>query len=167
MDTLTALFQTKSDLAWFPPQWTHTFYLVKGFFGLVSLLLLVFHMSITWDHVVKKGTKGQVLRYLALLFYTGVVSGSTVEQLHENQPIHYRNLGVLVAILVTIVAMIISIREDKEREKKANAPRKPEPEHLQGRHLRLYVQAPHQDRHGPTGCVCGPDGVYRKGANQG
>src|SRR5438270_13708240 len=121
MDTLVALVTNTGDVSWFPPEWTHGFYLVKGFLGLVSLLLLVFHMTITWNHVVTKGTKGQVLRYLALLFYTGVVSGSTVEQLKEGQPIHYRNLGVLVAILVTIAAMVTSIREDLEREKKANA----------------------------------------------
>lgn len=110
------LFQA-DGVSWFPPQWIHIFYLVKGTLGLVALVLVVWHMSHTWDKVTTYGTKGQVLRYICLLLYTAVVCGSTVEQIHLKNEIHYINLANFVVITVTIIAMLVSITEDQEREK--------------------------------------------------
>lgn len=111
------LFST-DGVTWFPPQWIHIFYLVKGSLGLVALLLVVWHMSHTWGEVTTNGTRGQVLRYISLLLYTAIVAGSTVEQIHLNNEIHYLNLANFVVITVTILAMLVSIHEDQERDSK-------------------------------------------------
>lgn len=105
-------------VSWFPPHWIHIFYMTKGCLGLVALLMVVWHMSHTWDHVIANGTKGQVLRYICLLLYTATVVGSTVEQIHVTNEIHYLNLANFVVIIVTILAMLVSITEDQERDKK-------------------------------------------------
>jgi hypothetical protein len=104
------LFLKPDGVSWFPPQWIHIFYLVKGSLGLIALLLVVWHMSHTWDKVTTYGTKGQVLRYIcSAALHRDSGSGSTVEQIHLRNEIHYINLANFVAILVTIVAMLVSI----------------------------------------------------------
>lgn len=101
---------SSDDASWFPQDRAHDFYVVKGLLATLAVILILVHMASTWRHITNTG---QRLRYLALLvLVTAVASGST-EQLATNVPVSGRNIvGCLGAVLV-IVAMVVSIRDDR------------------------------------------------------
>lgn len=94
---------------------SEAFYLIKGLFGLVAVILVMYHTNQAWRYVVQHGTYGQRWRYIALLAWTILVTGASVQQFHEHAPIQSRNVGALIVILFTIGAMIISIRESSRK----------------------------------------------------
>lgn len=94
---------------WFPQEHAHTFYLVKGCLGVLAVLLLLFHMTMTdWDAM----TWGQRLRYLALLFAAVLITYASAEQAAIGIRVDYRNVGGMVLILLIVGAMIVSIHDD-------------------------------------------------------
>lgn len=99
-------------VSWFPQEQAHVFYVLKGSLGLIATVLLVFHMSHTWHQVIRWG---QRLRYLSLLAFSFLVTGSTLEQLEQNAPVNYRNLGTLLCVVLLLVAVLWSIRDDVNR----------------------------------------------------
>lgn len=97
---------------WFPQEQAGTFYHVKGFVALTATLLLIFHMSRTWPSI---RTWGQRLRYLSLLAFGALITFASVEQVSEEVPVDYRNLGGFGVALLLVVAASVSIREDRRK----------------------------------------------------
>lgn len=101
-----------NSVSWFPQDYAAEFYYTKGLVALVATVLVVVHMSQTWPQV---RTRGQQLRYLTLLAFSVLLTGSSVEQVHQGALVNYRNLGGLVVAVMILVAMVVSIREDSEK----------------------------------------------------
>lgn len=99
-------------VGWFPQEYADLFYVGKGLLALVATCLVVGHMMHTWSDVT---TTGRRLRYFALLGWAALSAASTPEQLEQAIPVSYRNLGVIVTLVLTIAAMVVSIREDFRR----------------------------------------------------
>lgn len=104
------------SVAWFPQDYAHLFYVAKGFLALVATVMLIVHMTRTWDYVT---TLGQRMRYLTLLALSVLITSATIEQLQQDAPVNYRNLGTLVCVLMLIGAMAQSLREDVLRHKQS------------------------------------------------
>jgi cellobiose-specific phosphotransferase system component IIC len=103
-------------ISWFPQQYAALFILAKGLLAMVSTIMLLIHMNLTWDRISANATGwGQRLRYLSLLGFSILVTGATAEQLAENSLVGYRHLGSLSVIVFLIVAMSFSLKEDYEQ----------------------------------------------------
>lgn len=100
------------SVTWFPQEYAHDFYATKGSLALVATLMVVVHMVRTWPTVVRTG---QRLRYLSLLYFCALVTFASVEQVHEAETVDYRNLGGMLGCVLVIVAMAVSLREDRRR----------------------------------------------------
>lgn len=101
-------------ISWFPQEYASAFFLIKGFLGLISTLLLIYHMLHTWQFIP---ALGQRLRYITLLGFSVLVTGSTAEQVQQETLVNYRNIGTVVVLTLLIIAMVVSIREDLRRAK--------------------------------------------------
>jgi hypothetical protein len=99
-----------AGVPWFPQQYADQFYLAKGFLSLVATLLLVFHMNEEWASEMSWARR---LRYLSLLFFAALLTASTVEQVHEDALVSYRNLAAILGALLLNWAAIASIRESR------------------------------------------------------
>lgn len=95
---------------WFPQEYAHEFYVVKGLVAAVAVVLIIVHMSRAWPTVV---TSGQRLRYIALLMVTILIASGSNAQIEEAAPVSGRNVGGLLAAGLVIVAMVVSIRQDR------------------------------------------------------
>lgn len=86
------------------------FYWTKGIAALVAVLLLLWHMR-----GVKRESVylGQWLRYLTLLYFAVLLTGAAVDQVHSDAVVSWYNVGGLVGALVLIVAMVVSIAEER------------------------------------------------------
>lgn len=102
------------SVAWFPQDYAHVFYAAKGLLALAATVMLIVHMTHTWHRVEKLG---QQLRYLSLLAFSFLVTGSTLEQLEQEAPVNYRNLATLLCVLLLIAAMTASLNEDVRHRK--------------------------------------------------
>lgn len=85
------------------------FFYLKGALSLVATLLLLFHMNRSWHQF---RTAGQKLRYLTLLYFAVLFTSASVGQISDGSPVNIRNVGVLVGVVLLVVAMVVSIRED-------------------------------------------------------
>lgn len=99
-----------SQASWFPQNHAHDFYIAKGILGVVAVCLIIWHMCRTWPNVT---TSGQRLRYIALLMVTVLIASGSTAQLDEGVPVSGRNVGGLLAAVLVIVAMVVSIRQDR------------------------------------------------------
>ena len=100
---------------WFPQDQASTFFIAKGVLALISTLLLLFHMSMSWSRIVAEGTLGQRMRYYTLLAFSILITGSSAEQYQEGELVSYRHLGAMVVTVLLIYSMVISIREEQRR----------------------------------------------------
>lgn len=103
----------RDDGSWFPQQYAHQFYLVKGLVGLAAVCLLVLHMGRTWPHTL---STGQRLRYLALLVGTTATGSASTTQFSSDLPVLGANVAGLLFAAVVAVAMCVSLREDAQRQ---------------------------------------------------
>lgn len=101
-----------SDGAWFPQRYAHAFYVTKGLIAVVAVLLTLLHMSRAWPTVTNSG---QRLRYIALLMVTVLIASGSTAQIDEGAPVAGRNVGGLLAAVLVVVAMLVSIRQDRRR----------------------------------------------------
>lgn len=99
-----------SGADWFPQEHAHDFYIAKGLVAVVAVCLILAHMSHAWPSI---RTSGQRLRYIALLMVTVLIASGSTAQLDEGVPVSGRNVGGLLAALLVIVAMTVSIRQDR------------------------------------------------------
>lgn len=97
------------EVGWFPQDHARAFYMTKGCVGIVATTLVLIHMTSTWDRVTRWG---QRLRYLSLLAFTALVTFASAEQVNVSETVDWRNLGGMAAVLLVIVAMAVSIRDD-------------------------------------------------------
>lgn len=104
------------DVGWFPQDFAHLFFMFKGCFALLVCVMVVIHTHRVWEQLKRTGSIGQRLRYIALTCWVILVASSACEQVHENLRVSYRNLGAIVVLIVTMVAMVVSIREDRKRK---------------------------------------------------
>lgn len=101
-----------TSLTWFPQQYADVFFGAKAFLAFMATILLIMHMSRIWPALLARSTRGQVMRYVALLAYTMTVAFGSLEQIADNETVAWRHLvSILIAIYV-IAAMIISLKED-------------------------------------------------------
>lgn len=96
-------------VGWFPQDYAPLFYAVKGCLALVGTLLIVWHLSDTWENT---SSFAQRFRYFALLAASVLLTGASIEQIEGGALVNYRNLGALICALIIIGAMVASIRED-------------------------------------------------------
>lgn len=101
-----------SSAGWFPQGQAHTFYVVKGLAGVIAVVLILTHMARAWPTVT---TSGQRLRYIALLMVTVLIASASTQQIEDGVPVSGRNVGGLLAAVLVIVAMVVSIRQDRRR----------------------------------------------------
>lgn len=97
-------------LAWFPQDQSLLFYKVKGYIGLAATLALLAHMHETWGRVE---TLARRLRYYALLAAAVLLAGASVEQVHQNADVNWRNIGGMIVSVIILVAAVVSIVEDR------------------------------------------------------
>jgi hypothetical protein len=102
-----------SDGGWFPQRYAHDFYVAKGLTAVVAVVLILWHMSRAWPTVT---TSGQRLRYLALLMVTVLIASSSTAQIDARVPVAGRNIGGLLAAVLVIVAMVVSLRQDRRQD---------------------------------------------------
>ena len=95
-------------ISWMPDTWVEPIITLKGLIALVSVLLLLWHMTQAWCCV---RSIGQKLRYLTLLAYAILVAGASLEQLHEGAMLSYRHLGSVFVTSLLVVAATVSLRE--------------------------------------------------------
>ncbi len=96
----------------FPQQYSHEFYVAKGLVGLVAVVLLIVHMSQSWE---RTGGTGQRLRYLALLVGTVSASSASTTQFADDFPVLGLNLAGFLFVLVVALAAAVSLIEDARR----------------------------------------------------
>lgn len=102
----------QDNAAWFPQSWGPEFYAVKGLVGIVAVLVLLVHMSLTWPRV---GTFAQRLRYLLLLGFVIVVAAASPAQYDSHVPVTGRNVAGFVLAGLAVPVGLISIRQDRRR----------------------------------------------------
>lgn len=86
------------------------FFSVKGIAALVGVALLFFHMRQVRGRV---RSLGQWLRYLTLLYIAVLMAGASLDQFTSDAPINWYNLAALGFPVLLILAMVVSIREDR------------------------------------------------------
>lgn len=96
---------------WFPQEYATQFYYAKGILSLTATVLLICHMSHTWDQV---HTWGRRLRYFSLLYFSALITYASVEQVRQQALVDWRNVGALVGMALLIITAVVSIREDAD-----------------------------------------------------
>jgi uncharacterized membrane protein YhdT len=86
------------------------FYSIKGVAALVGVLLLFWHMRSVRRRV---DSLGQWLRYLTLLYVAVLMAGASLDQFTSDAPINWYNFAALGFPVLLILAMVVSIREDR------------------------------------------------------
>lgn len=84
----------------------HAFYVVKGLVALATTVLVIWHMSATWNRVTEWA---QRLRYLSLLALVAVITCASPEQAADGIPVSWRNLTALLAVVLVAGAMVVSV----------------------------------------------------------
>lgn len=102
------MFYAQEGVAWFPPNLSEEFYVLKGVLGLVGTSLLLFHMARTWNYTAGLG---QRLRYFTLFYVSVLITVASVEQAQQGAIVNYRNLGALGFTVLLIVTSAVSLRE--------------------------------------------------------
>lgn len=100
-----------TGIPWFPADWAHEFYILKGIVALLGTVLLIAHMVSKREPM----TLGQTLRYLTLLYLAVLITGASVEQTSQHAVVNYRNLAVIPGVLLLIVAAAVSLYESRRR----------------------------------------------------
>lgn len=95
-----------------PQEHSHAFYVTKGLVAVTAVILTLIHMSRTWPSI---RSTGQRLRYIALLMVTVLIASGSTAQIDEDAPVAGRNVGGLIAAALVIVAMVVSIRQDRPK----------------------------------------------------
>ena len=101
---------TAGTVSWFPQQYAEALFLLKGALGMISVVLLIWHMNRAWCCVKRPA---QQMRYLTLLAYAILVAGASVEQVSEGELVSYRHLGSVLVVLLLIITMVVSILDDQ------------------------------------------------------
>lgn len=97
---------------WFPQEYAAAFYYLKGSVALLATLLLLHHMNTEWTASLSPGRR---LRYLALLYLSILLAGSTAEQVQDAALVNYRNLAAFLGAVLLLVAAAVSIVESRRR----------------------------------------------------
>lgn len=100
------------NVGWFNQDHAHEFYVAKGVVSLTATLALISHMVITWENVI---SRGQRLRYLTLMYLSGLIAFASAEQVKVGETVDYRNLGGMLGAALILGAAVVSIREDHRR----------------------------------------------------
>ena len=88
-------------------------YLLKGVLYLISTVLVIAHMNQTWGNVE---TWGRRLRYYVLLELAILGTAASVGQIQApSVGFPWYQYGSLTLATLLIVAMLVSIREDRRR----------------------------------------------------
>lgn len=98
-------------ISWFPQDFSHEFFIIKGVVALFGTCLLVGHMIRKTEPM----TLGQTLRYVTLLYLAALITGSTIEQTNQDAVVNYRNLAVIPGLVLLIVAAGVSLYESRRR----------------------------------------------------
>lgn len=95
---------------WFPQEFAHEFYVLKGCLALLATVGIVWHMSRTWDRVESRGRR---LRYYSLLYFAALITFASVEQTAGGASVELRNIGAAIGVLLALAATWVSLREDR------------------------------------------------------
>lgn len=95
---------------WFPQEFAHEFYVLKGCLALLATVGIVWHMSRTWDRVESRGRR---LRYYSLLYFAALITFASVEQTADGASVELRNIGAAIGVLLALAATWVSLREDR------------------------------------------------------
>lgn len=98
-------------VSWFPQEFAHVFFILKGVAALVGTCLLISHMA----RKSETASLGQTLRYLTLLYLAVLITSASVEQVSQDAEVYYRNLAVIPGIVLLIVAAAVSLAEARRR----------------------------------------------------
>lgn len=102
-------------VGWFPQEFAPQFYMLKGLLAVAATVLLLVHMTRRWPVLLSEHRLGKRMRYLTLLAYAVLVTGASVEQVHDGSLVSYRNLGSAIVSILLLVTIIISMREERQR----------------------------------------------------
>lgn len=104
-----------ADDGWlFDPANAREFYLVKGFLGVVAVVLYLAHMTMVFGRL---RDRDQQLRYLCLLGMALLITSASAEQVRESADVNWRNVGALGMVVLLIVTAAVSIVADKRRRR--------------------------------------------------
>lgn len=101
-------------MSWFPQEYAHEFYILKGLLALIATVGIVWHMHRTWSDVA---TRGRRLRYYSLLYFAVLVTYASVEQTASGASVEMRNLGAAIGVVLALYAAYVSLREDPPRRR--------------------------------------------------
>lgn len=101
-------------VTWIPPEAATEFYVIEGLLFLAATVLLIAHMSRAWSET---SGWGQRLRYLTLLFFSVLFTVASVEQVHQEARVNYRNIGIIIGGVLLIVTMLVSIAEYRRHQR--------------------------------------------------
>jgi F0F1-type ATP synthase assembly protein I len=91
---------------------TDVYFVVKGTIATLAVVLLVWHMNDQWSKVASKGRR---LRYLTLFCFAVLVIARSGNQVHGNADIDSFAIGGMFNVCLLVYAMVVSIREDREK----------------------------------------------------
>jgi hypothetical protein len=97
-------------LGWFPQEYAEQFFIIKGLLALLSTIVYMCHMMQKWPRVE---CVSQQLRYISLLTFSVLITGSSVEQVHDEMLVNWRNLGAMAATVLLLVTAIVSIVHER------------------------------------------------------
>lgn len=100
---------------WFPQNYAHDFYVAKGIIGVIAVILLLWHMSRSWDRFDPEGGIGQRLRYLTLFYFAVLATSASVEQIKQNVVVNYRSLGAIGGATLLVVTAVVSLSESSRK----------------------------------------------------
>lgn len=87
------------------------FWGAKGVLALVGTCLLIWHMARKREPM----SRGQLLRYLALLYFSVLITGTSADQAQSHPPVNWYNVAVLPGVLLLVAAAAVSLRESRHR----------------------------------------------------
>jgi hypothetical protein len=88
---------------------TELFFAIKGIISVLSVVLLIFHMS-TSPQVIRRA---QRMRYISLLGFAVVVTGKSAKQVSDNSSIQIDNAAVFIVSVFLLLTAIVSIRDER------------------------------------------------------
>jgi hypothetical protein len=91
---------------------TEVFFLIKGIISVLSVILLLFHMS-TSQKVIRRP---QRMRYVSLFGFAVVVAGTSARQIDDHDTVQTENIAMFVVIIFLLLTAIVSICDERTRK---------------------------------------------------
>lgn len=90
-----------------------TFFVIKGVVGILSVLLLTYHMT-TSEKVMRRP---QRMRYITLLGFAVVVAGGSARQFAAHEHVEPEHWGSMMMSVFLVVTAVVSIYDERKHRR--------------------------------------------------